>query len=730
MSVRQQHLFAFTLLRPSYAGALLAGLLLTWSGCVLPAPEEETGQLYHHNWWNYYGRGTYLLKQNRVEEAQADFQRCLGLVPGAKFGNTHDMWRARTYGLHFVEGYFPNRELGVCLYERSDVTQAIHYLELSLRQEPSGRAKHYLNLALRQQMAGLVIPAPQLRLDNGEEVAYTRDRACVLNGTATGAGRIRHLTVGGHPEFIELAAASFPFKRRVALAAGTNVVPVEAEDLLGQRAVRKVVRIADWQAPRFLVRRVIAQGSEWLVEGVCRDEFGIAEIALGTKSVFRHAGERASEEVPVSLHVPLTGATLKAADLAGNGLECPLTATVLAQAAFQERAVLRLAEVPRPSRPPAAGLPAMGVFAVNGAVLSPYATVLDRMDAWARASRCSDHEVAVRLASQTAPVPTGDRLRPSLSLRGCQPLTRVFTEEFFVDGTAADGGGLASVTINGEDLLAQQDQGSIRTYFARRIPLDPGTNRFDIVATDRSGNRTSEALTVVCLRPEHLDDSLRLSVGVPPLTPVETGTVGVRVKRFMEAELLRTPVRFRLLERNEGWDFVLREQGLSVSDLADPSSALRIGKMVPAELLLMGKIYTEARGLTVYLKAVETGRGEVVFASDVYSPDQEAGLDDAVSGLVLKVEQGFPLVSGAVLRRQGSLVTLNIGRQDGATENSRFLVFSAADDDGVVAGQVCKAEGQPVQLQMERLQQNTSTARIINSTAVAIVKEGYHVYTR
>jgi len=715
MSARSRQSIGFTVWRPSYPVTLLAGVLLAWSGCVLPAPEEETGQLYHHNWWNYYARGTYRLKQNQADEAQADFQRCLGVIPGAKFGNTRDMWRARTYGLHFVEGYFPNRELGVCLLERNDVTQAIHYLEISLSQEPSGRAKHYLNLARTRQMAGRTVSAPQLRIESGEDAVFTRERSCVLSGAATGAGLIGQLTVDGHAEFIELAAPSLPFTRRVALTAGTNLVSVKAADLLGQRASRTVVRIADWQPPRLLVRRVTAQGNEWLVEGVCRDEFGIAEIALGAASVFRRTDGQASSEVPVALRVPWSGMTLKAIDLAGNGLECPLNAAVLAQTALEKQAPLQ---------------PVREGFAGGRGGIFQQATVLERMEAWGQSVRRSGHAAALYRTSQTGSVQGADRLRPSLSLRGCQPLTRVFTEDFFVDGTAADGGGLASVTINGEDLLAAEDRGAVRTYFARRIPLDLGTNRFDVVATDRTGNRTAEAVTVVRLRPEHLEDSLRLSVGVPPLTPVEAGTVGVRVKRSMEAELMRAPVRFRLLERDEGWDFVLREQGLSVSDLADPASALRIGKMVPAEMLLMGKIFNEAKGLTIYLKAVETGNGEVIFASDVYTPEPDSRLDDAVAGLVLKVEQGFPLITGEVLRRQGAHVTLNVGRQDGATENSRFLVISADAGDGGSGGQVCKAGGQPVSLQIERIQQNTSTARIVPSAADAIVKEGYHVYTR
>ena len=693
---------------------LLAVAALAIAGCVIPAPENEGGELYHHNWWNYYARGTYLLRQGRTEEAQADFQRCLGLVSGAKFGNTRDMWRARTYGLHFVEGYFPNREIGVCLFERNDVSQAIRFLETSLRQEPSGRAKHYLNLALQKQMSGRSIPAPQIRLEPGDGAVLTRSRACKLSGTAAGDGRIRCLTVGGHPEFIELAEPSRAFARSVALKAGSNVVTVVAEDLLGQRVSRQVVRVADWQPPRLVLKKATAQGGAWLVEGVCRDEFGIAEIALGATVLFRGATADAKTEIPISLRVPAVGAVLTATDLAGNRLECPLTAAALAQTAVPE---------PQPGF-----LPERHLFAVNRFQGLPNATALEQMAACQRSPPRFAAAGPFRLLSQTAP--SGDRLRPSLSLRGCQPLTRVFAEDFFVDGTAADGGGLASVTINGEDLLAREDGGSVRTYFARRLPLDLGTNRFEIVATDRAGNRTAEALSVIRLRPEYLDDSFRLSVGVPPLVPAEAGALGVRVKRSMEAELTRTPVRFRLLERSEGWDFVLREQGLSVSDLADPSAALRIGKMVPAEMLLMGKIFTEAKGFTVYLKAIETGNGEVVFASDVYSSDSDLSLDDAVAGLVLKVEQGFPLITGEVLRCQGARATLNVGRLDGATENSRFLVVKAADGGGITGGQVCKAADRPVQLQVERIQQSTSTARILPAGADAIVKEGDYVYAR
>lgn len=697
------------------AGVLLAGVLLTILGCVAPAPETEGGELYHHNWWNYYARGAFFLKAGRVEEATADFQRSLGVRSGARFGNARDMWRARTYGLHFVEGYFPNRELGVCLYERQDYTQAVQYLETSLRHEPSGRAKHYLNLALQKQMAGRAIPAPHVRLDSADTVAYTRDRSLLISGTASGEGRIRRLSVCGTPEFIELAAPAQTFSRRVALRPGSNTLAVVAEDLAGQRVAVSALRIADWQPPRFTVRRVTPEGQGWLVEGVCRDDYGVAAVRMGETDVFDDAPRGVLRDVPVSLRVPAAGARLVATDRAGNRLEVFLNDAAL---------------TPAPGSQAVRWRPAVGDTVACGLGFAAGRTVVGQMEQWARACRASERAGVLRLTMQTAPAGSADRLRPALSLRGCQPLTRVFVEDFFVDGTAADGGGLACVTINGENLLTPAEEGTVRTYFSRRLPLDLGTNEFEIVALDRAGNRTAQALTVVRAKPEYLDDGFRLSVGVPPLTPAEAGLVSTRVKRTMETELTREPVRFKLLERNEGWDFVLREQGLSVSDLADPAAALRISKILPAEMLLMGKIFNEAKGITVYLKAVETGNGEVIFASDVYSPDADNGLDDAVAGLVLKVEQGFPLITGAVLRREGARVTLNVGRQDGATENSRFLVVENSGVAGAADGQLCKTEGRPVQLQLDRIQQNTSTARIIPSAADAIVKEGYYVYTR
>ncbi len=695
--------------RSQAAAAIL--LLAAFAGCRSPEPADGTGTLYRHNWWNYYARGAALLKQGRTAEAQADFQRCLGLIRGAKFANPRDMWRARTYGLHFVEGYFPNRELGVCHYELREYAQAVRFLETSLRLEPSARAKHYLNLARRHAMqsAAHTLAPPRVTTELSSGAAFTRERDCLVRGTASGAGRIRRLTVGGAPQYIELAQTEQLFSRRVPLRPGTNVVTVEAEDLLGRRGGARIVRIADWQPPRLVIRRVTPSGKGWRVEGICRDAFGIAEVSFGGEAVYRRSGDETLTDVAFSLRIPPAGATVAVTDLAGNKLLTSLGGDLLSQTA---------SAVPR--QPVPSGM-------------AEHGTVLARMDAHAARAAYAGRAAAARprFAALEGPAPAeADRLRPSLTLSSARAVTRVFAEEFYLDGTAADSGGLAAVSVNGENLLAPDDRGALRSCFARRLPLDPGTNRFDIAAADRAGNRALRTLTVIRLEPEHREERFRLSVGVPPLVPAEAGAVSVRVKRSLEAGLTRAPVRFRLLERDEGWDFVLREQGLSLSELSDPSAALRIGKLVPADMLLLGTVIREASGVTVYLKAVETESGEVLFASDVYSPDTLQGLEEAVAGLALKIHQGFPLIDGAVLRRQGSRVTLSIGRDAGAAEHSRFVVVRADADGKAEEGCVRLHAGRAVQVRIERIRPDTSLARIVPAEADETVKEGDYVYSR
>ena len=126
--------------------------LILVGGCtsIEEAGETSDRARYLDEWWNFYERG---LQRQAVGEhalAREDFERCLGIRPGAVFENATDRWRVRTYGMHMMEGYFPNRELGISLYHLRAYDKAVRQLEASLSQEPSGRAKFYMNRSRKQ----------------------------------------------------------------------------------------------------------------------------------------------------------------------------------------------------------------------------------------------------------------------------------------------------------------------------------------------------------------------------------------------------------------------------------------------------------------------------------------------------------------------------------------------------------------------------------------------------
>ncbi len=92
----------------------------------------STGQTF----FEYYEQGLQHLNNDSLNQAIDDFEQAIKL-------KKDDTKQARTYGVNFIE-YFPHRELGVVYYKNNGLDKAIQYLEKSIEDEPSERAKEYL----------------------------------------------------------------------------------------------------------------------------------------------------------------------------------------------------------------------------------------------------------------------------------------------------------------------------------------------------------------------------------------------------------------------------------------------------------------------------------------------------------------------------------------------------------------------------------------------------------
>ncbi|MFH0908325.1 MAG: hypothetical protein V1929_06150 [bacterium] len=646
--------------------------------------------LRHHNWWNFYQRGLDEVAAGNAERARKDFERCLGLRSGATYSFPKDLWRARTYGLHFQEQYFPHRELGVCYYVLGNDTQAIRWLSASLAQTPSGRAKHYLNLARKRHIEGGRTTTPSVKLDAASRVVWTRDRSRTISGTAAGEGYVSDIVINGRPQFIELASTNMPFSRTVTLQEGSNEIRIAVSDLGGHHTMTSQTWMADWRPPALLILRASKRGSEWLLEGRCNDDRRLARVTV------RNAATTATlldEKNPGST-LPLSlrfrdGESLMfdAVDTAGNTFTTELSASLFAPV-------------------------------VSAAAMLRYAA--------ADAGGIADVP-----ASSGGSKPPDDQA-PEIRL-GVPDTVCVFNEELILEGSVADANGLDSVRIRDEETLDQGDRGAVTYSLARRIPLNVGTNTIVVSARDSQGHVARRTVIAIRKVPAYLDRHYRMSLVMPPFlcNREGTGDLGPSIRRRAELELTRDPARFFLVERAEGWDLILREQRLAVSDLADPRALLQLGKVLPAELFLVGSVIPLGAGTTIYAVIADAETGETLALDDVYSEALDRELETKVAGLIVKLEQRFPLVEGKVTGIRRSRAVINVGSQHGVLNGARFLVIRPASDTAPMEdGDLCTLDKSLVQLRVKDVDDSAGTADIRPVEGRDLVHVGDFIYAR
>ncbi len=116
------------------------------------------------------------------------------------------------------------------------------------------------------------------------------------------------------------------------------------------------------------------------------------------------------------------------------------------------------------------------------------------------------------------------------------------------------------------------------------------------------------------------------------------GVAGILVSRFQQTDAVRVIERDALVR-------ILSEQQLGVAGLTDPSTAARAGRLVGAEYLVVGEIFSaKLPAISVALRVVDTETGEVVASRDVVGEVGDKGerfftLVDELSDSILDAMQ-------------------------------------------------------------------------------------------
>ncbi|HNR33117.1 MAG TPA: CsgG/HfaB family protein, partial [Candidatus Hydrogenedentes bacterium] len=602
-----------------------------------------THGVFRGRWWSYYERGASYLAGQFYEEARSDFETALQ-------GYTRDTWRARTYGLHFVE-YFPNRELGVLHYHAGELDQAEQYLRRSLASVDTERAHYYLDLVTRARIQSGAVSdatAPAVQVDTPLGVLVAAREVPVEIRARDDVG-VNCVWVDGKVLYQRGSPEELAFSEELLLPEGPQTIRFEALDLADKKVSQEVEVTVDLTGPTVGIfsptDALVIDAASIEVQGAAVDRYGVASVTINGQTVAESGGPTRLEfQGEAALSTGENTVVIAARDLAGNETR---TALRIYRGQPQSPAA-RLWRLER-TRPDALRVAHGGAGALQ--------VVL---------SATTDETPGISLKS-----PDPDRpYRHNRTLR--------------VAGDVVTETKVASLTINGEPFTDLT--GAPHESFNRRIPIDAPEDEtgattvpLSIVARDETGATVSRDFQVE-VRPVMLKSrESRMPVAV-------LAFAGNGVEPAL-AELLRVSTegelvngdRFRVVDRTRLQD-VLTEQQLSAA-LGDPNQAIQLGKLTPAHVFLVADVFPrDQQGIEVKARVISTETSDVVATLDTFidNRDDRAKVTAGCAAIVSQLAALFPRLSGELLavrgQDAGAEVLVNWTPEDGVRPGAYMLV--------------------------------------------------------
>ena len=168
----------------------------------------------------------------------------------------------------------------------------------------------------------------------------------------------------------------------------------------------------------------------------------------------------------------------------------------------------------------------------------------------------------------------------------------------------------------------------------------------------------------------------------------------------MEDQLLQHS-RVQLVERAL-LDKLLQELKLGTSKLVDKQTALSLGRMLAAKLVLIGQVVYSGPQTQVSFRLIETETGRITAAvNETFGGSVPVSvLAESLSAKLLeKLKKLYPL-RGKISKVEGKEVTLNIGQKAGTRTGQKFAVTGGdvileviADQPDAAIAKVIKGEG-------------------------------------
>ena len=517
--------------------------------------------------------------------------------------------------MHFVD-YFPHREKGLVYYLLGEYDTAKKELELSLKQQPSAKAQYYLDRIRKSLMEreGPKVSTPAIMVDLPSDEIWTKDDPVIISGAAEDRQYISELMLAGNHVFIEAADQRIGFKEELSLEQGRHVIDITARNLLGGEAIHELIIHVDRQGPVITMEPFSSDTpAHNIINGFMYDESGGISLSIDGVGVPVSAGEDVPFTAPINPGEK--GVKLLAKDRLGN----------------ETRAEIELEGLNVVDRYP------LLASSMAGNVVSD----------------AGNYILALSLFSR-------DKQGPVIEIDDWTDEQTVFLDRIYIQGDATDENDIVSLTINNIPMLRRSGR---QIYFNKLVKLKEGKNTIHITAEDEEGNRAEKEITVIRQVPKALQIGSRFSMTLIPfvdkgLTP---GLSDMYDSLFMSK--LDDHKRFRLIER-EYLDRILQEHKISRSQLVDQETALKVGRLVAAQSILVGSFIETKTGVEIVSRLIDDETSEILAVKDVYGESKDTKtLQLLAEGMAVKYLLEFPLVDGIVVEEKGESFLTDLGEE-------------------------------------------------------------------
>ncbi len=606
----------------------------------------------------------------------------------------------RTYGMHRLPEYFPNRELGIAYYNLDDLDNALKHLHISLKQCESAKTKFYIDKIRREKLLITKedIESPRIFLDPYPQI--TASSGIILSGIALDDTFVARLTIHVNNKepvrLLEMSyAQSFAFHQKINLDPGLNDIRITASDLLGKVEQISIRILLDLEGPMiyFAGHENNDLSTYSIIQGWIYDP---SDISLFTLNKNRVDLIRIEKDKDPNNDIPYRQAYWFRYPLSNRELQRGII-EYLAMDSFNNttKGIIKISEEADYKAKYTAQKQIskryyhQPVRIVSGPEASKTDTDINPLF---RITQSKDHS-PVHIGITRLPEETfAEEISPQIEIYTSCQIKEIYINE---EPILTIYGLSWAKFITSVFRRFQMEEGIGRFLFPRMIKLKEGENIINIKVLDRLGSVWEKKFGIVRRVKQiyKLDERWRIAI---PLIHYEQEQREVEYKgKEITYNIIKAFInqsRFRVIDL-ENLPMILEEKNLPYY-IGDPYLRLKEEFGIWIDVFLMGYAKQTRDSFTLFASLIDFETGEILTTKDIYEEIDPLGLLDAAweegfrehtfqncSALAAKFKVHFPLCEGKVISITQDDLRTSICKHDGLKRGMKLIIFKEPENE-------------------------------------------------